>query len=90
MIVQCRIDINEPLTPEEQAEIDALENRPVVPDEDCPEASEEEMKFMDFLHRKYKTNYITKEMVLNELPQWKKLNPGVNLFPEDKSESKSA
>ena len=67
MIVTERIDVNATLTPEEKAEIDALTNRPVIPDEDCPEMSESEIAFYDYLHRKYHTRQITKEIILQEM-----------------------
>lgn len=37
-------DISTELTPEENAELEALENRPIVYDEDCPEMTEEMLK----------------------------------------------
>ena len=58
---------NEPLTPEEEAEIEALKNRPVETDEDCPEFSDEQWAFYDYLMKKYNTNIVTKEMVVKEL-----------------------
>ena len=58
---------NEPLTPEEEAELAALKDRPVEPDEDCPEFTEEQWAFYDHLMKKYNTRRVTKEMVLNEL-----------------------
>lgn len=36
----------EPLTPEQEKELDALENRPIVFDEDCPELTPEQLKQM--------------------------------------------
>ena len=36
MIVRYTSDPNIPLTPEEIAELDALKDRPIVYDEDCP------------------------------------------------------
>ncbi len=36
MIIKYTLDPNIPLTPEEIAEIDALKDRPIVYDEDCP------------------------------------------------------
>ena len=58
---------NEKLTLEEEAELAALKDRPIKPDEDCPEISDEQWAFYDYLMKKYKTNNVTKEMVLNEL-----------------------
>lgn len=37
-------ELSEELTPEENAELEALENRPIVYDEDCPEMTEEMLK----------------------------------------------
>ena len=58
---------NEPLTPEEEAELEALENRKPVYDEDNPPMTEEEYNFYSMLSKKYKTRRVTKEMVLKEL-----------------------
>ena len=67
MLVSEKIDVNAPLTAEETAEIAALENRPVVPDEDCPEISDDEAAFYDYLHKKYQTRRISKEIILHEM-----------------------
>ena len=67
MITRKIIDVNAPLTPEEKAELAALEKRPVVPDDDCPEMTDAEIAFYDYLHEKYKTRNITKEIILNEM-----------------------
>ena len=58
---------NEELSPEEEAELDALKDRPIEPDEDCPEITEEQWAFYDYLMKKYNTNNVTKDMVLAEL-----------------------
>ncbi len=58
---------NEELSPEEEAELDALKDRPIEPDEDCPEITEEQWTFYDYLMKKYNTNNVTKDMVLAEL-----------------------
>lgn len=45
MIKQIKYsELSEELTPEEIAELEALENRPIVYDEDCPEMTEEMLK----------------------------------------------
>lgn len=45
MIKQIKYsELSEELTPEENAELEALENRPIVYDEDCPEMTEEMLK----------------------------------------------
>ncbi len=67
MLVKNIIDVKAPLTQEEIAEIEALKNRPVIPDEDCPEMSDAEIAFYDHLQKKYKTRHITKEIILNEM-----------------------
>ena len=72
------IDVNSPLTTEEKAEIEALKKRSVIPDEDCPEMTESEIDFYDYLHEKYKTRKITKEIILNEMAYLSKL---VQSFP---------
>ena len=73
MLVKTIIDVKAPLTKDELTEIDALENRPVIPDEDCPEMSDDEIAFYDYLQKKYKTRRITKEIVLNETAYLAKL-----------------
>ena len=67
LVVQEIIDVNSPLTTEEQAEIAALANRPIIPDEECPELSDAEIAFYDYLNSKYQTRHITKEIVLSEM-----------------------
>lgn len=67
MLIKEVIDVKAPLTLEEKAEIEALDQRPVVPDEDCPEMTDEEIAFYDYLHEKYQTRIITKEIILNEM-----------------------
>lgn len=64
-------------TEKQKAQIRALKNRPIVPDEDCPEFTDEQWDFYDFLMEKYKTNKVTKEMVLNELDSWQQSRSGV-------------
>ena len=44
MTVRFTLKRNTPLTPEQIAELDALEDRPIVFDEDCPEMTEEQLK----------------------------------------------
>ena len=61
-------------TEEQIAQIRALKNRSIVPDRDCPEFTDEQWDFYDFLMEKYKTNKVTKEMVLNELGSWQQLH----------------
>lgn len=72
------IDVNAPLTPEEKAYLAALENRPVIPDKDCPEMSDAEIAFYDYLTEKYKTRRITKEIILNEMSYLSKLAESKN------------
>ena len=67
MLVKEVIDVKAPLTSEEKAEIAALDQRPVVPDEDCPEMTDAEIAFYDYLHEKYQTRNITKEIILSEM-----------------------
>ena len=60
----------QPLTDEQEQELEALRNMPdedIIVDEDCPETTDEEWEFYDYLMKKYNTNIVTKEMVLNEL-----------------------
>lgn len=58
-----------PLTEEEKAEIAALKNRPITYDEECPPSTEEHLAEMAYLRRKYKTNLITKEILMAEFPE---------------------
>ncbi len=48
MLITKKIDLNKPykLTEEEIAMLKALKDRPVVPDEDCPELTEEQLNEM--------------------------------------------
>ncbi len=43
-IIRIEVDRNTKLPPEEIEMLKALKNRPVVPDEDCPELTEEQLK----------------------------------------------
>lgn len=43
MIIRKEIDLNKPLTEEQKNMLKALETRPVVPDEDCPEITDEQL-----------------------------------------------
>ena len=36
MIVRKEIDLDQPLTPTQEEMLNALESRPISPDEDCP------------------------------------------------------
>ena len=73
MIVRKTINVKEPLTPEEKAEIDALENRPIVFDEDCMPLSEDVANFHDYIRRKHKTRRVTRELIELERPIWQKI-----------------
>ena len=44
MIVTYKLDPNAPLTPEQIKRLDALKDRPIVFDEDCPEMTEEQLR----------------------------------------------
>ena len=60
----------QPLTEEEKQQLEALREMPdedIIVDEDCPEFTNEEWEFYDYLMKKYNTNRVTKEMVLHEL-----------------------
>lgn len=43
MIIRKEIDLNAPLTVEQKQMLEALKTRPVQPDEDCPELTEEQL-----------------------------------------------
>lgn len=44
MTVRYTLKRGQPLTPEQIAELDALKDRPIVFDEDCPENTEEQLR----------------------------------------------
>lgn len=44
MIIRKEIDLNKPLTTTQKEMLQALENRPVTPDKDCPELTEGQLK----------------------------------------------
>jgi len=44
MIICKEIDFNKPLTAEQVKMLEELKDRPVQPDEDCPELTEEQLK----------------------------------------------
>ena len=43
MIIRKEIDFSQPLTPEQLKMLEEVEKRPVVPDEDCPELTDEQL-----------------------------------------------
>lgn len=43
MTIRKEIDFNKPLTDEQKKTLEALEARPVVPDDDCPELTAEQL-----------------------------------------------
>lgn len=43
MIIHKEIDLNKPLTSEQMQMLKEMESRPVQPDEDCPELTEEQL-----------------------------------------------
>ncbi len=45
-IIRKKMYEGEGLTPEQEKELDALENRPIIFDEDCPELTPEQLKQM--------------------------------------------
>ena len=44
MIIKHKPDFSKPLTKEQVAMLEALKDRAVVPDEDCPELTDEQLK----------------------------------------------
>ena len=44
MIIRYSYNPNTPLTPEQIQRLEALKNRPVVLDEDCPEMTDEQLQ----------------------------------------------
>ena len=42
-IIEMDIDVHAPLTDEERAELEALKDRPITYDEDCPPLTEEQL-----------------------------------------------
>lgn len=43
MIIRKEIDFNKPLTEKQKQMLEALKDRPVTPDEDCPELTDEQL-----------------------------------------------
>ena len=50
MIVTYNLNPNTPLTPEQIKRLDALKDRPIVYDEDCPEMTDEQLKQFKRVH----------------------------------------
>lgn len=46
MITRKEIDFNEPLTQDQLMMLEKMKDRPTVPDEDCPEYTDEELHHM--------------------------------------------
>lgn len=46
MLVKHKLDFSIPLTKEQIEMLEALKDRPVVPDEDCPELTDEQLRIM--------------------------------------------
>lgn len=44
MLVETTIDVKAPLTEEQRAELEALKDRPITYDEDCPPLTEEQLE----------------------------------------------
>lgn len=66
-IVRIRLSELGELTPEENAELDALRDfEDPMDDPDCPPMTDEQLNRMEFLMKKYKTRRITKEMKIAE------------------------
>ena len=66
-IVRVRLSEIGELTPEEDAELEALKyfDDP-MDDPDCPPMTDEQLDRMEFLMKKYKTRRLTKEMYIAE------------------------
>ena len=50
MIVTFELKPGTPLTPEQIKRLDALKDRPIVFDEDCPEMTDEQLKLFKRVH----------------------------------------
>ena len=50
MIVTYNLNPNTPLTPEQIKRLDALKDRPIVFDEDCPEMTDEQLRQFRRVH----------------------------------------
>jgi hypothetical protein len=46
MLVKHKLEFSVPLTKEQIEMLEALKDRPVVPDEDCPELTDEQLRIM--------------------------------------------
>ena len=53
MIVTYNLKANTPLTLEQIKRLDALKDRPIVFDEDCPEMTEEQLKQFKRVHPRW-------------------------------------
>ena len=62
MMVRKEIDFNAPLTERQKKMLKELETRPVVPDEDCPELTDEQLEQMRRILEERRAA-ITKEVI---------------------------
>ena len=66
MLIKKVIDVSAPLTAEQEAELEALEeldDDDIFMDEDCPPMIDEELDWLGYLINKYNTRSITKEII---------------------------
>ena len=56
MITRKEIDLNKPLTEEQKRMLKELETRPVQPDEDCPELTDEQLSQMALIAKQQRAD----------------------------------
>ena len=56
MIIRKEINLNGPLTKKQKQMLDAIQTRPVQPDEDCPELTDEQIVKMAICKQKKNKN----------------------------------
>lgn len=63
MIIRKEIDLNKPLTAEQKQMLEDLKTRPVQPDEDCPELTDEQLVKLAAAARERNQKMQNKQMV---------------------------
>lgn len=59
MIIRKEIDLNEPLTEAQKQMLNAMQTRPVQPDEECPELTDEQIVKMAKAAREKRKKVLT-------------------------------
>ena len=69
MIIRKEIDLNDPLTPEQIQMLSALADKPVTPDEDCPELTAEQLAQFQKISETNRANRRKQTVTLRLSPQ---------------------